>query len=149
MHRIDAAKASKRPTKSVKQEASGKASNKNRPTKTAQQKPPNKTAQQNRPTKPPNKTAQQKTRRGVPRRASSCSTPVFPCAARAHGFQRAAIYFAFSAELLMALPPFEMSWPAPAIVLQPASAAVPAMRSKAISRFMDVLLVEGYRLTWR
>ncbi|CAH2906905.1 MAG: hypothetical protein CPSOU_0753 [uncultured Paraburkholderia sp.] len=30
----------------------------------------------------------------------------------------------------------------PAIVLQPASAAVPAIRSKAISRFMEVLLVE-------
>jgi hypothetical protein len=28
-------------------------------------------------------------------------------------------------------------------VLQPASAAVPAMRSKAISRFMKVLLVEN------
>jgi hypothetical protein len=44
----------------------------------------------------------------------------------------------------MALPPFEISSPAPAIVLQPASAAAePAMRSKAISRvIMEVLPVE-------
>jgi hypothetical protein len=39
MHTFDAAKASKRPTKSVKQEASGKASNKNRPTKAPNKKP--------------------------------------------------------------------------------------------------------------
>ncbi|SIT38917.1 hypothetical protein BN2475_180040 [Paraburkholderia ribeironis] len=50
---------------------------------------------------------------------------------------------AFSAEFVMACPPFEISSPAPAIVLQPASAAVPAMRSKAISRFMRILLVEN------
>jgi hypothetical protein len=54
-----------------------------------------------------------------------------------------AAYLAFSAEFVMASPPFEISCPAPAIVLQPASAAVPAMRSKAISRFMKVLLVEN------
>jgi hypothetical protein len=59
-----------------------------------------------------------------------------PCACR--------LYLAFSAELVSALPPLEMSWPAPAIVLQPvATMAVPTTKSKAISRVMKVLLVEN------
>lgn len=49
-------------------------------------------------------------------------------------------YLCSSAELEMACPPFEMSWPAPETVLQPASAAVPAISSKAMSRDMSVPL---------
>ncbi len=45
-----------------------------------------------------------------------------------------------SAEFVMALPPFEISWPAPAMVLQPARTAVPASSSKAISRVMFIPL---------
>jgi hypothetical protein len=49
---------------------------------------------------------------------------------------------ALSAEFVIAWPPFEMSWPAPATVLQPASAAVPAIRSRAMSRVMSVPLMK-------
>ena len=46
------------------------------------------------------------------------------------------VYLACSAELWMAWPPFDMSSPAPATVLQPARRAVPAIRSQAMSRVM-------------
>ena len=39
----------------------------------------------------------------------------------------------------MAWPPFEMSWPAPATVLQAASKTVAASENKAMSRVMRVL----------
>lgn len=45
----------------------------------------------------------------------------------------------FSAELVMALPPFEMSWPAPATVLQAVSKTVLPNTISAMSRVMRVL----------
>lgn len=85
--------------------------------------------------------ATKKARRGFPRRAMEIRHPRRREAPVI--LESSLAYFACSAEFVMALPPFEISCPAPAIVLQPARAAVPAMRSKAISRFMRVLLVEN------
>jgi hypothetical protein len=52
-------------------------------------------------------------------------------------------YLCSSAEFEMAWPPFEISWPAPDMVLQPARAAVPAISNKAMSRVMSVPLAVG------
>ncbi|CAN0647134.1 hypothetical protein BCEP27_90139 [Burkholderia cepacia] len=47
---------------------------------------------------------------------------------------------AFSAVSLIAWPPFEISWPTPATVLQPASAAVTTSSIAAIVRVILILL---------
>ncbi|KVE24567.1 hypothetical protein WS67_20960 [Burkholderia singularis] len=56
-------------------------------------------------------------------------------------------YLAFSAVFEMAWPPFEMSWPTPAIVLQPASAAVKINSAAAITRFIRFLLINAVAST--
>jgi hypothetical protein len=82
-----------------------------------------------------------KTRRDFPRRVVRIDAKPDAAKRQTFSYYPRINYLAFSAEFDNALPPFEISWPAPAMVLQPESAATePAMRSKAISRVMKVLL---------